>query len=140
MRDAGPPRSGPEVRLAQNLIWERPGRSCLSAFCPANLTPGASRWYITRIAQAGIVELTVPAASGSPLAPGDVIAVFAVGIPCFPGRAIDALGVGTCAGDDGSGHRGTCCHDKSHGSAENAKFHIRSFIPLALRELTSTPR
>ena len=51
----------------------------------------ASRRDITRIAPASIVEGTVPIASPSPAAPGNVIAILAVRISCFPGRAKDAL-------------------------------------------------
>jgi hypothetical protein len=87
------------------------------------LMPGTSRWYITRVTPAGIVEPAVPTASPPPAAPGDVVAILAVGISRFPGRTIDALGVVARAGDDLSGHCGPCCQGKGHGSTENFEFH-----------------
>src|SRR6202521_5627029 len=89
---------------------------------PLNLRP-AARGFISRITQAGIVELAVPAAAPSPAAPGYVIAIPAVGISRFPCRAIDALGVVAWAGDYLPGHCGRCGKGKSCGSAENSEFH-----------------
>ena len=76
--------------------------------------------YVTRVAQARIVESGIPAASPSPAAPGDVIAILAVGITSFPGCAVDALGR-HC--DPRCGGR-SCCHAESHDCAENPEFHF----------------
>jgi hypothetical protein len=91
-------------------------------FRPPNLTE-ASRWFITRVAPAGIVEPAVPAAAPPPAAPGQVIAIPAVGISGFPCRAIDALGVAAWTGDYLRGHCGPCRQGDSCGSTENSKFH-----------------
>ena len=89
---------------------------------PLSLWP-ASGGLITRITQAGIVELAVPAAAPPPAAPGYVVAIPAVGISRFPRRAIDALGVMAWAGDYLPGHCGRCGQGKSCGSAKNSEFH-----------------
>src|SRR5882724_493265 len=99
---------------------------------PPNLRPAAGG-LITRITQAGIVELAVPAAAPPPAAPAYVIAILAVGISRFPCRAIDALGVMAWAGDYLPGHCGRCGQGKSCGSAENSEFHHAFLDFIAVR-------
>src|ERR1700680_103030 len=93
----------------------------------------ASEGFITRITQAGIVELAVPAAAPPPAAPGYVIAIPAVGISRLPRRAIDALGVVAWTRDYLPGHCGRCCQGKSCGSAENSEFHHAFLDSVAVR-------
>jgi hypothetical protein len=82
-----------------------------------------------RIVQAGIIERTVPAPSLAPFAPGDVVAILAVGISGFSGCTKKAL-----AGMGGSGdevprhHGGRERGKKGSGSAKKSEFcHV--FLP-----------
>jgi len=61
----------------------------------ALLIEAAFSRYEGWVVKASIVERAVPRTSLPPFAPGDVIAILAVGISGFPGRAEEALaGVG----------------------------------------------
>jgi len=82
--------------------------------------------YKARVEQASIVERAVPSASLSPFAPGDVIAVLAVGISGFPGRTKDTLG---WTRDCVPGARGSCQNSKDRGGANQSEFR-HSFLPL----------
>ena len=83
--------------------------------------------YIARVTPASIVERTVPTASPPPAAPGDVIAILAVGISRFPGRTIDAL---AWAGYHVTSHRGSCQHRKKNcGNANQLEF-LHAFLLL----------
>jgi hypothetical protein len=79
--------------------------------------------YESGIVDAGIIKRTVPAASLTPFAPGDVVAILAVGISCVPGCAEEALTRMRGAGNDGPADRGSCERGKKNGgSAEKSKF------------------
>jgi hypothetical protein len=65
-----------------------------------------------RVTQASIIERAVPSAALSPFAPGDVIAILAVGISRFPGCTKDAQGGIDRTGDYVPGRRGFCQHRK----------------------------
>jgi hypothetical protein len=79
--------------------------------------------YIVGVTPASIVELAVPTASPPPAAPGEIIAILAVGISRFPGRTKDALGVIAGVDDHVLGHRGSCQDRKKDcGSANQSEF------------------
>jgi hypothetical protein len=84
----------------------------------------ASGRYVTRVVPASIIEATVPGASPSPAAPGEVIAILAVGISRFPSCAKDAL-----AGVYGPGHRGSCQHRKKDSGGANQSEFRHAFLP-----------
>jgi len=92
--------------------------------------------YVARIAQACIIESGIPSASPSPAAPGNVIAILAVRIARFSGRAVDALSRSDdpCRGGD------SCCHGEDQDCAENSEFHLAfpSFCASSV-VLASTP-
>jgi hypothetical protein len=95
--------------------------------CPkqylALCTKTAFCWYIARVTPACIVERAVPTASPPPSAPGDVIAILAVGISGLPGRTKDALGGVDWTGDYMPGHRGPCQRRKKDcGNANQSEF------------------
>jgi hypothetical protein len=80
------------------------------------------------VLQASIVQGAVPAASLSPFAPLNVIAIFAVGISSLPGRTKQALGGIAWAGQMPS-HCGACRHGKKdRGRSNQCKFR-HSFLP-----------
>jgi hypothetical protein len=84
---------------------------------------------ITRVKVASIVERAVPTASLSPFAPSYVIAILAVGISSFPGRAKDALGGVPWTGDYVPGHRGPCHYRKKNcGCANQFEFRHASLL------------
>jgi hypothetical protein len=85
--------------------------------------------YIAGVMPAGIVELAVPTASLPPLAPGDVIAILAVGISRFPGRTKDALGGMAWTGDYVPGHRGSCQHRRKGRRNANQPEFRHAFVP-----------
>jgi hypothetical protein len=85
------------------------------------------------IVDAGIVKRTVPAASLAPFAPGDVVAILAVGISRFPGRTKHALGGVAWTGDYVSSHRrGSCQHSNKNGGNANQSEFRHAFPPLWL--------
>ena len=88
--------------------------------------------YEARVTQASIVEPAVPSASLPPFAPGDVIAILAVGISRFPGRTKEALGGVAWTGDYVSGHRGSCQHGKKDGGGADQFEFRHAFLPLVL--------
>jgi hypothetical protein len=68
----------------------------------------------------GVVERTVPGTSLAPFAPGDVVAILAVGISRLPRCTEEAL---AGAGDEVARHRRGRQHGKQDGgSAEKSKF------------------
>ena len=85
--------------------------------------------YISGVMPASIVERGVPAASLPPFRPFDVIAIFAVGISRFPGRAKDALGGVAWTGDYAPGHRGSCEHRKKDYGGANPSEIRHEFLP-----------
>jgi hypothetical protein len=83
---------------------------------------------VSRVKIAGAVERAVPTASPPPSAPGEVIAILAVWIACFPGRTIDALV--DWAGDALPGHRGSC-QDRKNNSDPAQEFEFpHAFLPV----------
>ena len=114
------------VPFALSPPWAR----LKSKACKALSSKAAFSRYIARVTPASIVERAVPTASPPPAAPGDVIAILAVGISRLPGRTKDALGGVDRTGAYVPGHRGSCHHRKKDcGNANQSEFR-HAFLPL----------
>jgi len=78
-----------------------------------------------RVEPTRIIETGIPPASPPPAAPGEVIAILAVGISRFPSCAKDALArVGYRPG-----HRGSCQHRKKDSGGANQSEFRHAFLP-----------
>jgi hypothetical protein len=110
--------------------WVRPKQHL------AVLIKAAFSRYEAGIEQAGIIKGAVPTTSLSPFAPGDVIAILAVGISRVPCCAKEALGGVARAGGEMPclvpGHCRCCQHGKKNrGYAHQTKSrHV--FLPRGL--------
>ena len=85
--------------------------------------------YKAGIMYAGVVEGAVPSASLAPFAPGDVIAIFAVGISRLSGRAKDAASGMSGSGKDGPRHHGRRQRYKYDGRSTEKPDFCHVFLP-----------
>ena len=117
------------VRAFFHLLAPLQARQMITSWvCPkqylALCTKAAFSRHIARVTRACIVERAVPTASPPPSAPGDVIAILAVGISGLPGRTKEALGGVAWTGDYMPRHRRPCQHrKKDYGNANQSEFH-----------------
>jgi hypothetical protein len=95
----------------------------------ALLIEAALSRYKAGIVNAGVVERVVPCASLTPFAPGDVIAIFAVGISRLSGRAKDAPSRMGGSGKHGPRHHGRHQRCQQDGRNSGKPYRCHSFFP-----------
>jgi hypothetical protein len=113
----------PLLASARDRMPTQAGQMIASWVCPkqylALYIKAAFSRYKAGVIPARIVERAVPGTALSPFAPGDIIAILAVGISRFPGRTKDALRGVAWTVDDMPGHCGPCQNrSKYRGGAD----------------------